>query len=264
MLNRRQMLCCGAGMAALAVGRRAFPDPASGRRPQTGLGVVVYCRGLLAQAAKRRNPKADLFEPFSFLEHCRQLGAGGMQFPLGMRDEAYARRLRQRAAEWGMYVEGCVAAPAGEADLARFEAEIRTAASAGAAAVRTVLFPDGATKSSIRSSASARRSARRGARWSWPRRWWRGTPSAWPWRTTRTSARPSRSRVAADRQPVGRGVRERGQQLHFAGRSAAGGRGPGSLGLLRPFEGPGRRRVCRGLFLCRRALGPGLLAICRG
>jgi sugar phosphate isomerase/epimerase len=128
-------------MAALAVGRRAFPDPASGRRPQTGLGVVAYCRGLLAQAEKHRNPKADLFEPFSFLEHCRRLGAGGMQLPLGTRDEAYARRLRRQAAEWGMYVEGCVAAPAGEADLARFEAEIRTAASAGAAAVRTVLFP---------------------------------------------------------------------------------------------------------------------------
>jgi sugar phosphate isomerase/epimerase len=103
--------------------------------------MVVYCRGLLEQAQRRRDPKANLFEPFTFLEHCRQLGAGGVQLPLGTRDEAYARRLRQQAADCGMFVEGCVAAPADGADVARFNAEIRTAALVGAATVRTVVFP---------------------------------------------------------------------------------------------------------------------------
>ena len=141
MLNRRDMLRYGAGMAAAAVASRAFSATPSEPRPKTGLGVVVYCCGLLDQARKRRDPKADLFEPFTFLEHCRRLGAGGVQVPLGVRDEAYARRLRQRAAECGMFVEGSLAAPAGAADLERFEAEVRTAALAGAAAVRTVVMP---------------------------------------------------------------------------------------------------------------------------
>jgi sugar phosphate isomerase/epimerase len=128
-------------MAAGAVGWPAFSAPKSESQPQTGQGVVIYCRGLLEQAQKRRDPKANLFEPFTFLEHCRQLGAGGIQVPLGIREEAYARRLRQRAAECGMFIEGSLAAPAGAADLERFEAEIRTASLAGAAAVRTVVMP---------------------------------------------------------------------------------------------------------------------------
>ncbi len=141
MLHRRDLLRYGAGMAAAAVGWRAFSAPEIEPRPKTGLGMVIYCCGLLNQAQKRRDPKANLFEPFTFLEHGRRLGAGGVQVPLGIHDEAYARRLRKRAAECGMFLEGILAAPADKADLERFEAEIRTAALAGAAAVRTVVIP---------------------------------------------------------------------------------------------------------------------------
>ena len=76
------------------VGWRAFSAPEIEPRPKTGLGMVIYCCGLLNEAKKRRDPKANLFEPFTFLEHGRRLGAGGVQVPLGIHDEAYARRLR--------------------------------------------------------------------------------------------------------------------------------------------------------------------------
>ena len=193
MLHRRDLLRYGAGMAAAAVGWRAFSAPEIEPRPKTGLGMVIYCCGLLNQAQKRRDPKANLFEPFTFLEHGRRLGAGGVQVPLGIHDEAYARRLRKRAAECGMFLEGILAAPADKADLERFEAEIRTAALAGAAAVRTVVIPGRRYESfdSAQRFRQAAQQARRSLELAAPSS--RGTASAWPSRTTRTIARPNKS-----------------------------------------------------------------------
>lgn len=36
-------------------------------------------RALRQKAEKRKDPKRDLFEPLTFLEHCHGLGAGGIQ-----------------------------------------------------------------------------------------------------------------------------------------------------------------------------------------
>jgi len=108
---------------------------------RTTTGVVVYCFGLRREAERRRDPSADLFEPLRFLEHCRRLGAGGVQIPLGARDAEYAGQLRRRAEEAGMFVEGIVDPPRDQADLDRFDAQMRTAALAGATVVRTVILP---------------------------------------------------------------------------------------------------------------------------
>ena len=82
----------------------------------------------------------DLNDPLVFLEHCRQLGAGGMQIPLGVMGPADAERLRDRAAGSGMYVDAVVRLPAGR-DAEKFAAQMDTAARVGAAAARTHLFP---------------------------------------------------------------------------------------------------------------------------
>ena len=132
-----QALAGSLGAAACAPATRlAGASPAN-----TSLGLVIYCFGLRQQLQKRQDAKADLFEPFRFLEFCRGLGAGGIQLPLAVRDLQYARSLRTRAEQWGMFVEGIVAPPRDPADLDRFEAEIRTAASAGTEVVRTVIIP---------------------------------------------------------------------------------------------------------------------------
>jgi sugar phosphate isomerase/epimerase len=102
---------------------------------------VIYCCSLRQKAEKQKDPKRNLFEPLSFLEHCHRLGAGGIQAPLGVRDAEYAQRLRKQADVWGMFIEGIASPPRDSADLARFDAEMRTAAMAGAEAVRTVILP---------------------------------------------------------------------------------------------------------------------------
>lgn len=140
-ISRRDTLRLATGAVAAVILPREQRAAAAAAAPRTGLGLVTYCLGLRQRAEKRRDPAVDLFEPLTFLDHCRQLGAGGIQTALGVRDAAYTTRLRERAEQAGMFVEGIVGPPGDEADVGRFEAEIRTAAAAGARAVRTVVFP---------------------------------------------------------------------------------------------------------------------------
>ena len=86
-------------------------------------------------------PAAERFnDPLRFLDYCHGIGAGGIQVGIGTRDAAYTKRLRDRAAQRAMFVEGSVRMPKDAGDLARFEGDIKTAAEAGARVVRTVML----------------------------------------------------------------------------------------------------------------------------
>lgn len=114
---------------------------AADTRPRSKVGLVIYTQNLRQVALRARDRQDNLFEPLRFLEHCHELGAGGIQVPLGARDAAEMRRLRERAEQLDMFVEGIASPPRDETDVERFEAEIRAAAAAGALAVRTVILP---------------------------------------------------------------------------------------------------------------------------
>lgn len=139
MPTRREVLTSIAG--GLAAGTLpATPARSSDQPAGAALGLVVY------NCARRRQwlsqqDSIDLYEPLSFLKHCRELGAGGMQLPLEVMNSEQARRLRDNVAEHGLFIEAIVSPPSDGSDVDRFEAEIRTAAEAGALAVRTVIIP---------------------------------------------------------------------------------------------------------------------------
>jgi sugar phosphate isomerase/epimerase len=76
--------------------------------------------------------------PAEFLAHCHELGAEGMQMSLRIMSPEQAAGLRLQADEWEMYVEGSVKLPADRDDVARFDAEVRTADDSGAKVLRTV------------------------------------------------------------------------------------------------------------------------------
>ncbi len=80
-----------------------------------------------------------LDDPSAVLEFCRDRGAAGIQWPLGVRDGSEAARIRERADALGLYVEGSLRPPKDESDVGRFEAEARTAKDSGARVVRTVM-----------------------------------------------------------------------------------------------------------------------------
>ncbi len=66
------------------------------------------------------------------------LGVRSVQVGLGTRDSAYTNALRAKIEAASAHLEGIAALPRDQADLDRFEAEIRTAKNAGVSIVRTV------------------------------------------------------------------------------------------------------------------------------
>lgn len=138
-MNRRDVLSSivgGLSASVLGAPARLFGAPES---KKTRMGVCVYCLGIRARAERARG--TDLTDPVNFLEHCRQLGAGGIQVPLKTNDTAYNAKLRQRAESCGMFVEGIAGLPRDRADVERFEAEVRTAKQSGANVIRVVMIP---------------------------------------------------------------------------------------------------------------------------
>ena len=137
-MTRRSAL--GAMMSTIAALSSSVVS-ASEQSRRSSLGLVAYNCGLRRKWLQQRDPKLDLFEPLTFLKHCHSIGAGGMQTSLGVLDAARVKSLRDFAVEHLLCVDGIVNPPKDDADLARFEAEIRTAAEVGVQAVRTVVMP---------------------------------------------------------------------------------------------------------------------------
>jgi sugar phosphate isomerase/epimerase len=134
-LTRRDAL--GAIVAA-ATGAIALGDDMP---PRNRLGLVAFNCAIRRKWMQQRDPEFDLFEPLTFLKHCHSVGAGGMQVSLGVLDAARVKLLRDFAVEHSLFIDGIVNPPKDEADLVRFEAEIRTAAEVAVQAVRTVVMP---------------------------------------------------------------------------------------------------------------------------
>jgi sugar phosphate isomerase/epimerase len=139
-LTRRSVVQMLAGIAAATPHAMVEASQAS-ETNRTGLGLVIYTQNIQRRVLRTNDPKSDLFEPSTFLEHCRQLGAGGMQIPLGVLEPSSSDRLRNAAHAHGMFIEGIVGPPFADGDLERFRAEIATVSRVGARVVRTVIIP---------------------------------------------------------------------------------------------------------------------------
>ena len=137
-LTRRESL---AAMIAATASLASVTSATEERRATSSLGLVIYDCALRRKWLQQRDPKSDLFEPLTFLKHCRDIGAGGMQASLGVLDAARVKALRDFAGEHKLFIDGIVNPPKDDGDLAWFEAEIRTAAEVGVQAVRTVVMP---------------------------------------------------------------------------------------------------------------------------
>src|SRR5579883_3349931 len=140
-LTRRNLFAAaGAWPALSAVCNAADPSAGTSASRPDPLGLVIHSFAVRT-AGDRNRPAGERFsDALRFLEHVRSLGAGGVQVGLGLREEAGARALRERAEAASMYLEGIIALPRNEADVDRFEAEVKTARWAGASVVRTVML----------------------------------------------------------------------------------------------------------------------------
>ena len=138
-LTRRSVLKQLSG--ALAAGLFAGTPGLTAEPRRTGLGLVLYCAKYRRDDLLRRDPGFDLYQPRHFLEHCRSVGAGGMQCSLGVLDRDAALELRRAAETDNLYIEAIVRLPEVRGDLNFLDKQLRTAAEVGAKAVRTTIIP---------------------------------------------------------------------------------------------------------------------------
>ena len=142
-MNRRQMLslCAGAVPVVAGISCSSWAIAAEPKQSKNPLGVVIHSYGI--RGSRPMPPEfTRIDDPLSFVEHCAGLGAAGVQIRIGQRDDAYLAQLREKVARHGMYLEGMIALPKEDADLPRFESELRTSKSAGVTTLRTACLGD--------------------------------------------------------------------------------------------------------------------------
>src|SRR3990167_4923297 len=103
-MNRRealQLIAASTSASMLSAALSAGED----RPAATGLGLVIYCCQFRSQMLAKATPAIDLFEPVTFLDHCKSLGAGGMQNRLGVLESNQAIALRKHAEANSLYIE---------------------------------------------------------------------------------------------------------------------------------------------------------------
>ncbi|GAB3340177.1 hypothetical protein GCM10027299_53390 [Larkinella ripae] len=122
-----------------AVGAMAFSLPKlPGFLKEVPMGVVVH------SYASRWNSKTDskTYPAFTnaveLIDHCRQIGAGGVQTVVKDWSADFAKKVREEREKTGLYLEGSIGIPKNAGQVAAFEQEVINAKEAGATILRTV------------------------------------------------------------------------------------------------------------------------------
>lgn len=102
------------------------------------MGIVVH------SYAHRWNSKVESQKYPGFrnavelIEHCHEIGAGGVQVVVRDWTEDFVRKVRDRRETLGLFLEGSISLPGSTEDIPRFEKDILAASEAGARIVRSV------------------------------------------------------------------------------------------------------------------------------
>jgi len=102
------------------------------------MGIVVH------SYAHRWNSKVEskkypgFRDAIDLLEHCHEIGAGGIQVVVRNWSEDFTKKVRDRREKLGLYLEGSISLPKKAEDVGTFEKDILAAKEAGAKVIRTV------------------------------------------------------------------------------------------------------------------------------
>ena len=102
---------------------------------KTRLGIDDFSYNIRSRAERDGYTPKVTRDPLTFLKYCHSLGAGGLQCPIGGRDEAYVKELRAYVEDNGLFIEDSVWL-GGKVDLEGFEVGVRGVKAAGATAIR--------------------------------------------------------------------------------------------------------------------------------
>ncbi|MEJ7767990.1 MAG: TIM barrel protein [Chitinophagaceae bacterium] len=125
------------GIGALAVPLINMPGIFKDMR----MGVVVhsYASRWQSKVASGRYP--GFLSAVDLVEHCHKIGAGGVQVVVKDWTADFAKKVRDKREQLGLYLEGSIGVPATIEDVPRFEREVINAKEAGAIILRTVTSP---------------------------------------------------------------------------------------------------------------------------
>ena len=135
-MNRRKFLY---NCTALGIGSIALPSLRSAYIPGTvPMGIVVHSYANRWQSKVKSQKYPGFSNAIDLMEHCHQIGAGGIQVVVRDWTADFANKLRDKREKLGLYLEGSIAVPDTQADVPRFEQEVINSKEAGANILRTV------------------------------------------------------------------------------------------------------------------------------
>ena len=135
-MGRREFLrdTSAKGLGIMALPFLNVPDFLKENR----MGVVVHSYGSRWNSKIQSQKYPGFTNAVELLEHCHQIGAGGIQVVVRGWTEDFAKKIRDRREKLGLYLEGSIAVPGDAGDVVRFEKEVINAKEAGAGILRTV------------------------------------------------------------------------------------------------------------------------------
>lgn len=131
----RRMAVSTISLAGMGAAVASGPGGGQVRR----LGLVIHSLWHRWQGDYSSVKVPPLKAAVEVLDHCRELGCGGLQTTVKGWTLEVARQLRETAEAAGMYLEGSIELPQDAADVDRFEKEARRAREAGVTVFRSYL-----------------------------------------------------------------------------------------------------------------------------
>lgn len=105
------------------------------------MGIVVHSYGFRWNGKSASEKYPPFTNAIELLQHCKEIGAGGIQVVLNQWSSEFAKQFRAAKEKAQLFAEASIALPKTNADLAAFEANIISAKTAGMEVVRTVCLP---------------------------------------------------------------------------------------------------------------------------
>ncbi len=102
------------------------------------MGVVVHSYGSRWNSKVESKTYPGFSNAIDLIEHCHQIGAGGVQVVVGGWTTDFAKKVRDKREKLGLYLEGSIGVPKKAEDVPGFEKEVMNAKEAGAQVLRTV------------------------------------------------------------------------------------------------------------------------------
>ncbi len=131
VIHRRRFLTT---LGAAASSRRVMAM-APGAEKRMGLVVHSYWKRWQGKHSSIKHP--PFVNALDVLDHCREIGVAGLQIGVDGWTAEFAGKVRDTRESYGLYLEGSIALPKNEGDVARFDRAVRAGKEAGAVIYRS-------------------------------------------------------------------------------------------------------------------------------